>query len=177
MLKRVTLGHAIMMFSRGAPVIYYGDEQGFTGDGGDQDAREDMFPSRVASYNDNHLVGTGRHHGAGQFQHVRSALSRHRRMAALRQAHPALRRGRQIVRGYSEHPGLFALSRILDGAEVLVVFNTSGAPITANVDIEPGSRAWTSARGQCAPAASAPGSYRVTLGAFDYMICTSEGAS
>ena len=40
------------------PVVYYGDEQGFTGDGGDQDARQDMFPSQVASYNDDDLIGT-----------------------------------------------------------------------------------------------------------------------
>jgi glycosidase len=48
-----------MFFTRGQPVIYYGDEQGFTGDnGGDKNAREDMFPSLVASYNDNTLIGT-----------------------------------------------------------------------------------------------------------------------
>ena len=47
-----------MYLSRGNPVIYYGDEQGFTGDGGDQDARQDMFPSQVASYNDDDLIGT-----------------------------------------------------------------------------------------------------------------------
>ena len=38
-----------MYFSRGNPVVYYGDEQGFTGSGGDQDARQDMFPSQVAA--------------------------------------------------------------------------------------------------------------------------------
>ena len=47
-----------MYLTRGQPVVYYGDEQGFVGDGGDQDAREDMFPSQVASYNDNDLIGT-----------------------------------------------------------------------------------------------------------------------
>ncbi|HWT13468.1 MAG TPA: alpha-amylase family glycosyl hydrolase, partial [Allosphingosinicella sp.] len=57
-LKRVLLGHAVMMFSRGVPTIYYGDEQGFVGDGGDQDSRQDMFPSQVATYNDDRLVGS-----------------------------------------------------------------------------------------------------------------------
>jgi glycosidase len=51
-------GPRLMYFSRGNPVVYYGDEQGFTGDGGDQDARQDMFPSQVASYNDDDLIGT-----------------------------------------------------------------------------------------------------------------------
>ena len=47
-----------MFFARGQPVIYYGDEQGFTGDGGDKDAREDMFANEVPVYEDNDLIGT-----------------------------------------------------------------------------------------------------------------------
>ena len=58
LLDRVALAHVMLMTLRGVPTIYAGDEQGFVGDGWDQDAREDMFPSRVASYNDNRLVGT-----------------------------------------------------------------------------------------------------------------------
>ena len=55
---RDRLGHELMYFSRGNPVIYYGDEQGFVGDGGDQLARQDMFESQVAEYNDDDLIGT-----------------------------------------------------------------------------------------------------------------------
>src|SRR5207247_10587282 len=66
-LARDRLAHALMYFSRGNPVVYYGDEQGFTGDGGDQDARQDMFPSQVASYNDDDLIGTDRTTAAGNF--------------------------------------------------------------------------------------------------------------
>ena len=58
LLARDRLAHELMYLSRGNPVIYYGDEQGFTGDGGDQLARQDMFPSRVAEYNDDDLIGT-----------------------------------------------------------------------------------------------------------------------
>ena len=36
-----------MYLVRGQPVVYYGDEQGFIGDGGDKDARQDMFASQV----------------------------------------------------------------------------------------------------------------------------------
>ena len=55
---RDRLAHSLMYLSRGQPVVYYGDEQGFVGDGGDKDARQDMFPSQVASYNDDDLIGT-----------------------------------------------------------------------------------------------------------------------
>src|SRR3546814_8973721 len=57
-LKRVELANAMMFALRGVPAIYSGDEQGFVGDGNDRDAREDMFASKVASYNDNRLLGT-----------------------------------------------------------------------------------------------------------------------
>ena len=58
LLARDQLAHALMFLVRGMPVVYYGDEQGFTGDGGDKDARQDMLPSQVASYNDDDLIGT-----------------------------------------------------------------------------------------------------------------------
>ncbi len=58
LLERDELAHELMYLTRGQPVVYYGDEQGFTGDGGDKDARQDMFPSQVGSYNDDDLIGT-----------------------------------------------------------------------------------------------------------------------
>ena len=58
LLARDKLAHALMYLARGMPVVYYGDEQGFTGDGGDKDARQDMLPSQVAAYNDDDLIGT-----------------------------------------------------------------------------------------------------------------------
>ena len=58
LLARSKLAQALMYFARGTPVIYYGDEQGFVGDGGDKLARQDMFPSLVPEYNDDDLIGT-----------------------------------------------------------------------------------------------------------------------
>jgi glycosidase len=173
MLDRVTLGHALMMFSRGVPTIYYGDEQGFTGDGDYADSREDMFASQVASYNDNRLVGT-----SATGDHFNTDASLYRRIAAMakiRAEHAALRSGRQMVRAQGDKPGLLAFSRMADGREYLVVFNTGLTPITANVEVETTSRAWRSVRGDCADASTAPGGYRVEVGPLDYRICVSEG--
>jgi glycosidase len=174
LLERAALGHALMMFSRGVPTIYYGDEQGFTGDGDYADSREDMFASQVVSYNDNRLVGGG----AASADHFRTDGPLYRRIAAMakiRAEHAVLRSGRQVVRAQGDKPGLLAFSRMADGAEYLVVFNTGVTPITANVEVETTSRAWRSVRGDCAEGASAPGSYRVEVGPLDYRICVSEG--
>lgn len=50
LMKRVQLADALMYLTRGQPVTYYGDEQGFIGSGGDKDARQDMFATKTAQY-------------------------------------------------------------------------------------------------------------------------------
>lgn len=175
LLARVILANALMLTARGVPTVYYGDEQGFTGDGDYADSREDMFPSQVASYNDNRLVGSDARGPMSAFKPDSVLYGRIAELAKLRVATPALRDGRQVVRAASDKPGLFAFSRILDGTEVLAVFNTGDAPLTAHVAVEPASVAWRSLHGACASSAVAPGSYSVELKPLDYMICVSEG--
>ncbi len=176
MLKRVILGHAMMIMLRGVPVIYSGDEQGFAGDGWDQDARETLFASKVASYNDNKLVGTSATTATANFVTIHPIYRALSDMARMRAAEPALRRGKQTLRARTDKPGLFAVSRLLDGREVLVAFNTSTEPLEANVEVEVGSLAFTSLHGNCAPAASAPGSVRVKIAPLDYVVCAAGTA-
>ncbi len=172
LLKRVQLGHALMFTMRGVPTIYSGDEQGFVGDGGDQDARETHFASKVKLYLDNDLIGTENSHAQDNyaldhpiFQHI-AALSK------IRLATPALRRGSTIVRNHGEKPGLFAFSRIdaASGQEILVVMNTSEEPVTGNVELDPSSTSFSSVHGAC-PVLNAPGSVKVSLLPLDYVIC------
>lgn len=172
-LRRVELGHALMFFTRGTPTIYYGDEQGFAGDGGDQDAREDMFPSRVAVYNDNVLVGSRATTRQANFNAAAPLYRAIARMAAIRGDDPALRRGAQEVIAYGDEPGLFAVSRRAPsgGGETLAIFNTGTTPITANLRADYGSTRFRSLHGRCAPQAAAPGSYRVELAPLSYIVC------
>jgi len=175
LLARVTLANGLMLTARGVPTLYYGDEQGFTGDGDYADSREDMFESQVASYNDNRLVGSN---AKGSFSAFKTDGILYQRIAALsklRVATPALRDGRQVVRAASDKPGLFAFSRLLDKTEVLAVFNTGDQPLTANIPVEAASVAWRSLHGACAATAGAPGSYAIALAPLDYKICVSEG--
>ncbi len=175
-LKRVELGHAMLMTLRGVPTIYSGDEQGFAGDGGDQDSRESLFASKVASYNDNKLVGTSKTTATDSFDEKHPLFAAIARLAKIRKDTPALRRGRQIVRAFSDKPGLFAISRIDpdNQREVLLAFNTSPAPISAQVLVNSKSSGFSSLVGICAPASSAPGSVTVSLPAFGYAVCAAE---
>ena len=100
MLARDRLAHSLMYFSRGMPVVYSGDEQGFTGggDGRDKFARQDMDPSVTADLPrrrpDRHHRDRRRRQARQRPPHVRHA----RRAAALKRDHVALRSGAQLQR-------------------------------------------------------------------------------
>lgn len=170
---RVRLAHVMLLTLRGSPVIYYGDEQGFVGDGNDMDAREDMFPSRTASYLDNSVLDATRPPAADHFDPAHPFYRMIRELAALRAAHPALARGRQVVRGYAEKPGLFSVSRFdpVTGAEYLIAFNTSNAPIHAATVVGTSADALETLFGACPAHVSAPGSVTLDLPAFGSAVC------
>jgi len=174
-LRRVLLAHAMLFTLRGVPVVYYGDEQGFAGRGGDQAARQDMFASQVASYNDEPLLGTADTTAHASFNRAHPLYRAIARLASLRHAQAALRDGAQLLRADATAPGLFAVSRLdpHSGREVLIAFNTSTAAVSAQVTINAASGRFSSLVGACEPAASAPGSYRVSVPPLDYIVCAS----
>ncbi|MEJ0088072.1 MAG: alpha-amylase family glycosyl hydrolase [Pseudomonadota bacterium] len=173
-LQRVMLSNAMLFLLRGVPVVYSGDEQGFIGHGVDQAARQDMFASQVASYNDQPLLGSTATTATANFNAQHPLYRQIAELAALRKQYPAFRRGRQVTRAQSLEPGLFAVSRIgNDGREIFIAFNTSSQPIVAQVEIDAATRGFTSLHGTCA-APAAPGSLKVELGPFAYLACAAE---
>ncbi|MAF61696.1 MULTISPECIES: alpha-amylase family glycosyl hydrolase [Pseudomonadota] len=171
-LARMKLAHVLLMTARGVPTVYYGDEQGFTGDGNDQDAREDMFASRVASYNDNRLVGSAATTATDNFDPAHPLYTLIAELSAIRKAHARLREGRTVLRHYGPKPGLLAFTRGEDdGEEILVAVNTSDQPVSMNVEVGYRSRAFIGLAGTCPTTASAPGSVAISLPAFGYAVC------
>lgn len=123
-----------MYLSRGNPVIYYGDEQGFTGDGGDQLARQDMFPSRVAEYNDDDLIGTDATTAESNFDRKHPLFQSIAKLAVLTKKHKTLRNGAQQHRYATDGPGIYSFSRIgLDRSEYVVALNNSEQIQTATI--------------------------------------------
>lgn len=127
LLKRAELANALLFFARGVPVIYYGDEQGFTGDGGDQAARENMFPSQVESYNDNVLIGSDATTAEDNFNPDHPLYRQIATLATIRKAEPALMRGNQRTVAAGDTPGIFAFDRtdLASGNELVAAINTS----------------------------------------------------
>ncbi|MDE2410479.1 MAG: alpha-amylase [Sphingomonadales bacterium] len=176
LLARDKLGHALLLTMRGVPVIYYGDEQGFAGHGGDQLSRQDMFASKVPEYNDEALVGTTSTTAQANFNPAHPLYRFIAELSRVRRATPALTDGASTVRTMSDKPGLFAVSRFdpVTGREVLLAYNTSTQPITNRIAVEPASLGFTALVGQCPAAADAPGSLSITLPPLGFAVCEAK---
>ncbi|CAM5547326.1 1,4-alpha-D-glucan glucanohydrolase OS=Streptomyces glaucescens OX=1907 GN=SGLAU_10125 PE=4 SV=1 [Streptomyces glaucescens] len=133
LLKKARLANELMFLNRGNPVVYYGDEQGFTGAGGDKDARQTMFASEVADYLDDDQLGTDRTHAADAYDPRAPLYRQISALAKLRKAHPALADGVQTERHAADGPGVYAVSRTdtKTGTEYVVAFNNADEAKTA----------------------------------------------
>ncbi|HVU16229.1 MAG TPA: alpha-amylase family glycosyl hydrolase [Candidatus Didemnitutus sp.] len=123
----VKFGHGLMLLSRGQPVIYYGDEQGMIGRGGnDMQAREDMFASQAPDFRDAPLLATKRTGADDKFDEQHPFYRFLSRLTALRNSQAALRTGAMLVRPTVD-PEVFAFSRVdrRERIEWLAAFNNA----------------------------------------------------
>ena len=164
-VARDRLAHELMYFSRGNPVIYYGDEQGFTGDGGDQLARQTMFASRVPEYLDDDLLGTSSTHAVDNFNPGHPLYRKIAELAALTRSHPALRNGAQQDRYSEAGQGIYAFSRMdrRDQREYVVALNNAETAKTASIPTYVRNRHFKRIYGGGATALHSDGSRRLTV--------------
>lgn len=137
LLARDQLATSLMFLTRGQPVVYYGDEQGFTGptsDFGDKRARQDMFGTQTPIYQDDVIVGSDKPEGTAAHYDTSAPLYRQiQQLSALRAANPALADGAQVHRYASDAAGIYAISRIDKASkrEYVVVANNATTARTA----------------------------------------------
>jgi glycosidase len=140
LLARDELAHELMYLSRGNPVVYFGDEQGFTGAGNDQAARQDMFASQDPEYDNagddadkNDNLGSNATPADDNFDPNHPLYKEVKALAALTKAHPALRNGAQQHRFSSADAGVYAFSRLdrTEGREYVVALNNAETAKTA----------------------------------------------
>ena len=144
LLARDELAHALMYLVRGNPVVYFGDEQGFTGAGNDQAARQDMFPSLDPEY-DNEGDDAGLNNNIGSppdvtpeddnFDEDHPLYLHIKQLADLAKEHPALRDGAMQNRFSSNSAGIYAFSRLArdEGREYVVALNNAETEKTASI--------------------------------------------
>jgi glycosidase len=174
-VKRVALAHALMMFSRGVPVIYYGDEQGFVGKGGYGGSRASLFPTKVPSYAADDLIGTAETPAEDNFDPGHPIYQALAAQATIRASEPALRQGSKTVLRADDKPGILAFLRGEAGkGGVLVVANTNTAEAKADLTV-PGAGALTALMGTCPVAAGADGAVSLTVPALSVLVCRTGG--
>ncbi|WP_326763091.1 pullulanase-type alpha-1,6-glucosidase [Streptomyces phaeochromogenes] len=127
LVKKDRLANELMFLGRGNPVVYYGDEQGFTGAGGDKDARQTMFASKTADYLDDDELGTDRTHAEDAYDTSAPLYKQISALAKLRKANPALADGVQTERYAADGAGVYAFSRTdaKTGIEYVVAVNNA----------------------------------------------------
>ncbi|MFG2720366.1 pullulanase-type alpha-1,6-glucosidase [Streptomyces sp. NPDC048416] len=125
LLQRDRLANELMFFSRGNPVVYYGDEQGFTGAGGDKDARQTMFASKVADYLDDDELGTDRTHATDAYDPTHPLYRTIADLSRLTRANPALRDGVQTERYAKDSVYAFSRTDTTSRTEYVVAVNNA----------------------------------------------------
>ncbi|MFG2607838.1 pullulanase-type alpha-1,6-glucosidase [Streptomyces sp. NPDC048514] len=132
-LAKDRLANQLMFLSRGNPVVYYGDEQGFTGSGGDKDARQTMFASKAADYLDDDEIGTDRTHASDAYDPSAPLYREIAALSRLRKNNPALTDGVQTERYAADGAGVYAFTRTDAGSgrEYVVAFNNAATARTA----------------------------------------------
>ena len=163
LLSRDLLGHSLLYLLRGAPVVYYGDEVGIIGRGGDKAARQDLFPTKVTEWQAETRVGSPPIGTGSSFDLADHPVAAHlRALGALRDTHPALSTGASFVRVAQQ--GTLVVSRIDREArrEYLAAFNAAEEPATVTVQTATPSSSWTTLFGPGA-AATTTANGRATL--------------
>ncbi|MFE9463630.1 pullulanase-type alpha-1,6-glucosidase [Streptomyces virginiae] len=170
LLGRYRLANELMFFSRGNPVVYSGDEQGYTGAGGDKDSRQPLFASKVADYLDDDQLGTARTHASDAYDPEHPLYKEISALAKLTKAHPALRDGIQSERLADGSVYAFARTDARTRTEYLVAANNGAESRTVEIDAPAGAQYRTLYGGTALIRASAAGKLTVVVPALGSVV-------
>jgi glycosidase len=168
LLERAKLANAALFLLRGGPVLYYGDEKGMTGTGGDKKARQDMFATQVVDWQNEVRIGSTPIKNLSAFEVKNPLEDQISELQKVIAANPGLRNGTQQVR-YAKY-GLFVVSRYLNGVEYLVALN--GADTSAQGQFKAGSLKgeWEVLSGNC----TISGDSQITLAVIERDYCVAK---
>jgi alpha-amylase len=176
LLAHLELGYDLLYLMRGAPVVYYGDEVGMIGTGGDQAARQDMFPTQVTDWQTQPRAGSPPIGTGSSFDVTNDPLEGEmKQLAALRQSNPALATGWTIPR-YAKG-GVLVVSRIdpATKTEYVAAFDNGGAGATVTVQTSTAG-GWSALLGSGSPTSTAAGRLTLTIPAVGAVLHKANGA-
>ncbi len=118
----------------GAPMIYYGDEVGLWG-GNDPDCRKPMLWSDIEYADEVFAPDMRTRHEPDRVVPNRELLAHYRKLISIRAAHPALQRGAYATLLADDDAEVFAFTRTLGKAQVVVVLNSADEATTMTVPV------------------------------------------
>jgi glycosidase len=167
-LAKAKLANALLFLLRGGPAIYYGDEKGMTGGGGDKAARQDMFPTLVSYWQDEKRIGSNPIGTRSAFDVQNPLEDQITAMQAIIKANPALRSGTQQIRYVNG--GVFATTRYLNGQEYAVVFNSGDTAQEIKFNVSTAGPKWSAILGTAVSSSVSGSNLTVKVGATSFVV-------
>ena len=162
------MAHALMFTVRGNPSVYYGDEFGLVG-GGDKEARQDLFPTKVSNWKTQPRIGASPIASKSSFDTTNPLQTTIRTLTTLRSTYPVFSTGSQQTRYGSN--GVFIASRFdaSDRREYLIAFNGNATSRTQSITLPTVGATWTKLAGT-GTASSSSGKVSLAMPAFSWSV-------
>jgi hypothetical protein len=167
-LAKAKIANALLFLLRGGPALYYGDEKGMIGRGGDKAARQDMFATKVPYWQDEKRIGSGPIGNRSAFNQQNPLEDQITEMQAIIKANPALRSGTQQIR--LAKAGVFAVTRYLNGQEYAVVFNAGNTAQEVKFNVSTTGSKWSPILGGALSSKVSGANLTVKVGATSYVV-------
>ena len=167
-LAKSKLANALLFLLRGGPALYYGDEKGLAGSGGDAAARQDMFATAVSYWQDENRIG-GDPIGSKSSFDIKNPLEEQiTQLQTMIAKNPALRSGTQQIRYATD--SIFAVTRYLNGQEYVVAFNAGAKAAEAKFKVSTVGSKWQLLAGSAAGQTFAKDGASIKLNANSYAV-------
>jgi glycosidase len=177
LLAHLELGYDLLYLLRGAPVVYYGDEVGMKGTGGDKAARQDMFPTQVTDWQTEPRVGSPPIGAGSSFDVTNNPIEDELKLLSrLRDENPALSTGWTVVR-YAKG-GVLVVSRIDPATKKEYIAAFNNGPTEQKVTVQTSTAGnWTTLMPAGIPhsTASSSGKLQVIVGADNATLLEADG--
>lgn len=167
-LERAKLANALLLLLRGSPAVYYGDEKGLAGIGGDKQARQDLFATQVTDWQTAPRIGAEPAGTTSLFSTVHPLETQIKQLQALIAGNPALRAGTQQVR--TGEGDVFVVTRYAQNQEYFIAFNGSDEKSSADFKVSTVGAKWASLSGLCTSTSTSANSINIQVPARDYCI-------
>lgn len=172
LLERAKLANALLFLLRGGPILYYGDEKGMTGGGGDKAARQDMFATQVDDWKNEIRIGSTPIGNRDSFDVHNPLEDQIAQLQRIVKENPALRNGVQQTRLADSN--IFVASRFANNQEYVIAFNGGGTEQSASFDVSTPGANWQTLAGSLLEAIPSVDKIAIKMGARSYVVLKAD---